>query len=425
MKDRELLKRYTDQQDENAFDQLVKKYYPFVFRTVHVRLHDSQLAEDTVLTVFLLLAQKAAELGPNVVIAGWLFKTAHLTACNAARMERNRRKHETEAVRMALDAIHEEHVSLNEEQLAIIDNALMRLSDAERNAVLLRIGQGMTISDTAEALRCSPDAANKRASRGLERIRKFCLLHGTALSAITIIGALTNAYTQIPSSYQFSSDVLTNATAMNNGSHIQMLIKGASKTMKMTMYKQAAAISCVVLLLSGVGYVAIKYKSAQLSIIKMHNNSKGDAKTGKDKANSLIISTADKNEVMNLAEELIKSYKTASKLGTTDAINKVCTLSEEQSGSKKSEKIRTLARNNVTALFKAQMTYKITGKPYLTDTYRCSVPYKSTLKHDCIVYDMVEGKDMGPQTVHAGTFDGEIRYRNDNPSHKWLLDGGI
>ena len=54
-------------------------------------------AEEITQAVFVILARKARSLGPGTVLAGWLFRTARLTAANYLRTEIRRARREQEA----------------------------------------------------------------------------------------------------------------------------------------------------------------------------------------------------------------------------------------------------------------------------------------------------------------------------------------
>src|SRR4249919_1712033 len=78
--DAELLKRYAEGRDEEAFAELVRRTGPQVFRTCCHVLGEATAAEDAFQATFLLLARKANRLAATGSVAGWLHKTAQLIA---------------------------------------------------------------------------------------------------------------------------------------------------------------------------------------------------------------------------------------------------------------------------------------------------------------------------------------------------------
>jgi len=88
--DRELLIRYVQSTDEDAFAELVQRHCSLVWATAHRVNGDAEAARDVAQTVFCLLARKAKRLPSGTVLAGWLHRTAWLEALKQVR-DRNRR----------------------------------------------------------------------------------------------------------------------------------------------------------------------------------------------------------------------------------------------------------------------------------------------------------------------------------------------
>jgi RNA polymerase sigma factor (sigma-70 family) len=235
-----LLTRYAKLNDERAFAEILERYYPLVYRAAYAKTKNEEFANDVAAAVFLLLANRAKSIGPKVVVAGWLFKASRLTACNALRAEQARRNREIEAVKMAEAALQSEIAQSELEKLDMIDDGLMKLSEQDRNAVLLRYSEGLSINETAEALNVKPEAAKKRASRGIERLRKYCATHGSALS-IAVIGAVLGEKSAhaAPESLNIVNLQSFHATS---GSNIHIICQGAVKQMFLAKLKIAAAV---------------------------------------------------------------------------------------------------------------------------------------------------------------------------------------
>src|SRR5438309_10694514 len=95
------------------------------------------------------LAQNARQLTDRPVLSGWLHHTTQNLAANAVRSDVRRRAREQEAA--AMNELHEpdavwEHIAPH------LDQALGELSEADRDALLLRYFQGKSAREMAQTL---------------------------------------------------------------------------------------------------------------------------------------------------------------------------------------------------------------------------------------------------------------------------------
>jgi DNA-directed RNA polymerase specialized sigma24 family protein len=88
--DAQLLAEYVDRQSEAAFAQLVERHVALVYSSALRQVGDAQLAGEITQAVFIILARKAAGLGANTVLPGWLCRTAHFAARDALKTELRR-----------------------------------------------------------------------------------------------------------------------------------------------------------------------------------------------------------------------------------------------------------------------------------------------------------------------------------------------
>src|SRR4051812_11002108 len=81
--DRELLRRFSDERDEAAFAEVVRRHAPMLLRVCQRVLHNGHDAEDVCQAAFLLLAQKADSVRWRDSVAGWLFQSAYRLSLKA------------------------------------------------------------------------------------------------------------------------------------------------------------------------------------------------------------------------------------------------------------------------------------------------------------------------------------------------------
>src|ERR1700685_1458505 len=92
-----LLRQYAEHGSEEAFAALVTRHVNKVYSVAlrHTRNPDS--AEEITQAVFVILATKSRHLKKGVILSGWLYQTARLTALTHTRGEIRRARREQEA----------------------------------------------------------------------------------------------------------------------------------------------------------------------------------------------------------------------------------------------------------------------------------------------------------------------------------------
>ena len=100
-----------------------RSHFALVYSTALRQLNgDAQLAQDVAQMVFIDLARKARWLSSDIVLAGWLYKAARLSAAKVVRTEQRRRSREQEASQMKY---HEPEISPDWERLRpVLDAAI-------------------------------------------------------------------------------------------------------------------------------------------------------------------------------------------------------------------------------------------------------------------------------------------------------------
>jgi RNA polymerase sigma factor (sigma-70 family) len=136
--------------------------------------------------VFALLARRAGALGPSVIVSGWLYRTTCYIASQTRRREiRRHRREQLTAETMNSNETDETWRGIE----PWLDEAMSRLSEVERDAVVLRYFENKSLREVGAALGINDDAAQKRLSRAVERLRGFFTQRGKTVAA----GALTAA----------------------------------------------------------------------------------------------------------------------------------------------------------------------------------------------------------------------------------------
>jgi RNA polymerase sigma factor (sigma-70 family) len=164
--DNALWREYVDRNSAEAFATIVGRHVNKIYSLALRQTGNPSLAEEITQAVFVILARKAGSLGKSVLISGWLYQTARLTAITAIRSEMRRAHREKEANMQA--RLNETESDCWRQIAPLLDSAIGTLNEKDRHAVVLRFFDGKSMKEVGAALGSSEDAAKMRLSRAVD-----------------------------------------------------------------------------------------------------------------------------------------------------------------------------------------------------------------------------------------------------------------
>jgi RNA polymerase sigma factor (sigma-70 family) len=273
--DQELLRDYIERRSETSFAEVVRRHLDFVYSAALRMLRDAHLAEDVTQAVFVALAQNARQLTNRPILSGWLHRTTQNLAAKTVRSDVRRRAREQEAVTM--NELLSTEPEADWQQIAPhLDNALGELSEPDRDALLLRYFEQKSAREMAQTLGTSEEAAQKRVSRAVERMRELFEKRGVTVGASGLVIALsTHGVQAAPTGFSAS---ITAATALTKST--------ATITTALTAKALAATIASVAILGVGTQFLLSQNK-------KMPNPIPAETKIAVGSDVTGILKTAD------------------------------------------------------------------------------------------------------------------------------------
>lgn len=191
--DAQLLRDYLEHGHEAAFREIVIRHTDAVYSAALRQVASPDLACDVAQSVFTDLARKAPSLARTLdaraSLLGWLYRSTRFAAFNQWRDDHRRQARE----RLAM-----QHLDLGSDPAPewerigpVLDEAMAKLGDEDREALLLRFFQSHDFRAIGHALGLSDDAAQKRVSRALEKLRVHLTSRGVTASAAALSVALS------------------------------------------------------------------------------------------------------------------------------------------------------------------------------------------------------------------------------------------
>lgn len=187
MSDRELLREYVLNHSEKAFAELVERHINLVYGTARRVVADADLAKDITQSTFIHLARKAGEVRDGDALPGWLYRVTCNLATSAVRSEIRRREREHTAMNLA--ELNQPDAATWAAVAPLLEEAMQRLNAGEQDAVVLRFLEGKSLRDVGLVLNLSDDAAQKRISRALEKMRIYFGRKGVT-AGVAVLGTL-------------------------------------------------------------------------------------------------------------------------------------------------------------------------------------------------------------------------------------------
>ena len=163
------LVRQAQKGDAGAFGQIYDTYIDRVFRFVHFRVNETQLAEDLTADTFLKAWDNLGKYEERgLPFAAWLFRIARNTVIDHYRTQKEELPLEAAATQTSeTDPNEQVHRGLTGEE---IRRAMSKLTQAQQDVLILKFIAGFSTKTVAGILNKKPGAIRALQMRGLQAL---------------------------------------------------------------------------------------------------------------------------------------------------------------------------------------------------------------------------------------------------------------
>ena len=273
--DNQLIAEYDVHRGEDAFAALVRQHINMVFATAKRQVGDHGAAEEITQNVFVALAQASGKLKSHPTIAGWL----HRTTLNKSRewLRSELRRHRREQVAVTRELAAAEGDSVWSPLVPLLDEALLKLHEPDRQAVIMHYMEGQTFQEVGTTLGVAEDTVRKRVNRCLDELTHFFRRRGFAVPMA--VGAPLFALSAHTAPAGLAASAMSSAlAAAHTVASASTLTLNALKIMAWTKTKTAIITTVAVLLTAGAGtvaYTAIKAARTTAALTTMQGDWQG------------------------------------------------------------------------------------------------------------------------------------------------------
>jgi RNA polymerase sigma factor (sigma-70 family) len=186
--DGQLLERFVLRREEAAFEALVLRHGPLVWRLCRRALPQAQDAEDAFQATFLVLARKAGSIRKQQSVGSWLYGVASRIARKAKAGIGRRAARERQGVDMPAPAGRGDGTWADVER--VIEEETQRLPAKCREPFVLCYLEGKTNEEAARLLGWPPGTVKTRLAQARELLRKRLARRGLGLSTGLVAAVL-------------------------------------------------------------------------------------------------------------------------------------------------------------------------------------------------------------------------------------------
>jgi RNA polymerase sigma factor (sigma-70 family) len=245
-----LLGRLAAQRDPAAFETLLRRHGPLVWRVCRRVLHREQDAEDAFQATFLALTRQVKSIRKPESLTSFLHGTAYRIARRLREDDRRRSSARKIPPTLVCDPSHE---ASWRELGRIVEEEVHTLPEKLRTALLLCYWEGLTNEEAARRLGCPCGTLKARLAKARKLLHDRLTRRGVTLpaGAIALLLAPGNGEAAVPSMLAVRTANMAGASP-----RVAALVEGGLQSMTLTRVKIALVLLALGTVASGIGVLA-------------------------------------------------------------------------------------------------------------------------------------------------------------------------
>jgi RNA polymerase sigma factor (sigma-70 family) len=242
--DAQLLERFLDHEDAEAFAVLVARHGPMVYAVCRRVMGDVHRADDAFQATFLILARRARDVNPSATLRAWLYGVAVRTALTARARTNQRLKREIPVASLP-DRPAPARTETDPDVLRMLDEEIARLPEKLRASVVLCELDGRSRKEAAAQLGISEGTLSSRLAAARRTLAARLRARGVLVpaAAFAALFSRANPAAAVPGELTESAARLATPDLAPPG--VDELTRGVFKTLLLA--KLAAPVTALVL----------------------------------------------------------------------------------------------------------------------------------------------------------------------------------
>ena len=180
--DEELMERFAYNGDRRSMGMLVRRYAPTATGAAFRLLRSGDEAQDAVQDAFVNIIRARSDYRPHSPFGPWFYRILRNVCLD---MLRKRKSYDNALVRLAGEKVPEEDPPAENRRSPFLE-LVGRLPEKDRRVLMLRVIDGLQLTEIAELCGCTEEAAKKRAQRGLKRLKSLVEHDQTAVDQASV-----------------------------------------------------------------------------------------------------------------------------------------------------------------------------------------------------------------------------------------------